>query len=78
LESNPSTGYTWAAEFDSAMFEQVQPKRFILRSIAIGGGGQELFEFNSKKIGKTTILMKYSRIGENTPLKVQRFNVEIS
>jgi predicted secreted protein len=78
LESNPTTGYTWNSEFDSAMLEQLHPKKFILRSMAIGGGSQELFEFNSKKIGETTILMKYGRMGENTPLKTQKFDVIIS
>ena len=78
LESNPTTGYTWNAEFDTAMLEQLQPKKFLLRSTAIGGGSEELFKFNSKKIGETTILMNYGRMGENTPIKTQKFNVIIS
>ena len=78
LESNPSTGFTWDAEYDSSLIEEYQSKKFIPISEALGAGGKEQFEFESKKVGLTFIIMKYKRSWENeAPQKKLIFKVEV-
>jgi inhibitor of cysteine peptidase len=78
LESNPSTGYTWEAEYDTALILLVKPKEFKLRSSNIGGGAEEQFEFQAKEMGETQIKMKYQREWEPAPLQEKVFKVYIS
>jgi len=77
LESNPSTGYAWTAEYDSSMLEQSHPQKFKLKSEAIGGDGVELFDFSAKKKGEVILKMKYQREWERKPVSMKEFEVHI-
>lgn len=63
LESNPTTGYAWQAQFDDELLELVETK-FEPSSEAIGAGGVETFEFRGLKEGDTEITMVYKRSWE--------------
>lgn len=75
LQSIPSTGYTWKAEYDSTMIELFKPQKFVPNASAIGGGGVEIFEFQTKQVGDTQIKMKYQREWETTPREIRIFQV---
>ena len=77
LESNPTTGYMWNPKYDSSVIEQVQPRKFDSQSSLIGGGGVESFEFCARRSGDTVIEMKYKRVWEETPIRIEKFTVNI-
>jgi inhibitor of cysteine peptidase len=77
LESVPSTGYTWQAEYDPAMVALLT-QRFVPTSSAIGGGGAETFEFQAKQLGETQLKMKYQREWETDAREIKLFRVHIS
>jgi inhibitor of cysteine peptidase len=77
LKSNPSTGYSWTAEYDSSAIELPHEKKFMRQSNFIGAGGAELFTFCTKKKGKTTVKMKYQRPWEKMPVETKEFNIQI-
>ncbi len=78
LKSTPSTGFTWKTEYDSTMIELVKPPKFISNSTAIGGGGEEKFEFKPKRIGEIQIKMKYQREWETTPREIKLYTVLVT
>lgn len=61
LESNPTTGYAWQAQFDDELFELVESK-FESSSEDIGAGGVESFEFRTLG-GRTTARRSCSATG---------------
>ena len=63
LESNPTTGYAWQAQFDEGLLELVEA-RFEPSSDAIGAGGIESFEFRALAEGDTEITLLYKRSWE--------------
>ncbi|NVM37723.1 MAG: protease inhibitor I42 family protein [Candidatus Lokiarchaeota archaeon] len=76
LDSNPSTGYRWDADFDTD-FLKLKEKYYIPLSSKLGGGGKEQFSFLSLKHGKTTITMQYKRSWEKKVIKKEKFVIEI-
>ncbi len=76
LESIPPSGYRWNVEYDSNMIDLLKPKKYVPYSSAIGGGGKEIFEFQARQPGETSITAKYQR-GEETPLEITLFRVHI-
>jgi len=80
LESNPSTGYSWVAEYDDAMLELVE-ETFELGEYAkeniVGAGGTELFRFKGLIKGNTDITFNYKRVWETEVLDTKVFTVEI-
>ena len=80
LESNPTTGYSWVAEFDAAMLELVE-ETFELGEYTkqglVGVGGTELFRFKGLSCGKTEITFKYKRSWETETLDTKVFTVEV-
>jgi inhibitor of cysteine peptidase len=80
LESNPTTGYSWEAEFDTAMLELVE-QTFELGEFAkegiVGAGGTELFRFKGMSKGKTDITFNYKRSWETEILDTKVFTVEV-
>jgi inhibitor of cysteine peptidase len=77
LESNPSTGYAWTAEYDFSMIEQHHEQKFKLKSKDIGGGGVELFDFIAKKKGEAILKMKYKRPWERKPVSIKEFTFSV-
>jgi predicted secreted protein len=77
LESTPSTGYSWAAEYDASAIELPHEPEFKLKSTAFGGGGVESFNFCAKKKGETILRMKYQRPWEKVPVETREFRIQI-
>ena len=80
LESNPTTGYSWEAEFDTAMLELTE-QTFELGEYAkegiVGAGGTELFRFKGLSKGETEITFNYKRSWETEILDTKVFTAEI-
>ena len=77
LDSNPSTGYSWQAEYDESHLELTN-RNFVPSSTAVGAGGVEEITFKALKTGETTLTMTYKRVWEATSLKSQVYLVKIS
>ena len=80
LESNPSTGYSWEAEYDDAILELVEetfePGVYAKENI-VGAGGTELFRFKGLSKGNIDITFNYKRVWETEVLDTKVFTVEI-
>ncbi|HUK84273.1 MAG TPA: protease inhibitor I42 family protein [Candidatus Acidoferrum sp.] len=76
LESNPTTGYTWRAEYDSSFIDETKSS-FTPISQATGSVGKEMFEFQTKRVGVTFITMRQSRSWETEIKKTLIFKVDI-
>jgi len=80
LDSNPSTGYSWEAEFDANMLELIEETYELgiyARQGIVGAGGTELFRFKGLSTGKTEITFKYKRPLEPIIIDTEVFTVEI-
>jgi predicted secreted protein len=80
LESVPSTGYTWHAEYDSTMLDLIgppEPPEVVPPPSTIGGSKEEPFVFQAKQAGETQIELKYQRVWETRPREVALFRVHI-
>lgn len=64
LESNPSTGYSWQAQFDSEFVKLVESVFVEGSSGLIGAPGHESFKFLALKEGQVDIKMIYKRVWE--------------
>jgi predicted secreted protein len=78
LESLPSGGYSWTANFDEDMLDLTRSRDFTSRSAAIGASGQEEFEFKAKRPGESQISLTYKRPWEKEPRKTELFQVRIT
>ncbi|MFC1846578.1 protease inhibitor I42 family protein [Chloroflexota bacterium] len=80
LESNPTTGYSWEAEYDAAILELVEdtfePGEYAEQGL-VGAGGTQLFRFKGLSSGKTDITFKYKRSWETETLDTKVFTVEV-
>jgi predicted secreted protein len=82
VPSNPSTGYSWTALLNSpenilnfskkAMEEQ--KKKAENENNTLGRGGYELWEFNTQKAGKASLLLGYYRSWEK-PISPVRYHI---
>lgn len=77
LESNPTTGYSWQAEFDLEYLELIN-KEFVIDSKAIGAPGVEKYEFLALKQGQTEVTMIYKRPWESDFIDKQICPVKIT
>ncbi len=64
LESNPSTGYAWQAQFDSEFLKLVESEFVEASSGLIGAPGYESFKFLALKEGQVDIKLVYKRAWE--------------
>ena len=80
LESNPTTGYSWEANYDETMLELVE-ETYELGEYAqqgvVGAGGTELFRFRALQSGESEIIMVYKRPWEEEVLDQKVFTVDI-
>ena len=76
LDSNPTTGYSWQADYDEAYLVLVD-RTFEPSSDAVGAGGVEIFTFRALKDGETKVTMVYKKAWKATSLKSQVFEVKI-
>ena len=78
VQSNPSTGYSWTADFDKS-FLQLKSSRYVKPSQQIPGrGGQHIFVFIPLKSGQTTIELQYKRPWEPAAIELRKYSVSIS
>ena len=80
LESNPTTGYSWEANYDETMLELVE-ETYELGEYAqqglVGAGGTELFRFRALESGEIEITMVYKRSWEAEVLDQKVFTIDI-
>jgi len=76
LESNPTTGYSWQAEFDTESLELVS-EDFTTDSTLIGAGGVQKFEFMALKQGQVLVTMVYKRPWEDESIDTKIIPVNI-
>lgn len=75
LPANPSTGYSWEAQFDKN-YLSLRSKDFVNDKVSepmVGVGGTEVFTFAPIKAGETTVLMGYGRSWESKPAETKVF-----
>ena len=77
LDSNPTTGYSWQAEFDQGYLEQVSYEFVPPQSEMEGAGGTEIFTFQALEVGETELTMVYKRNWESEPAKTRVFIIQI-
>jgi len=66
LDSNPTTGYEWQADFDESLLGLVQDefKPAKTKPGMTGVGGKQSFTFQGVKKGKTEVTLTYKRSWE--------------
>jgi predicted secreted protein len=77
LESNPSTGFGWMADFDPHFIRLVK-RQFTHLSNLLGASGIEKFEFEALASGVTTLKMVYKRAWETTFSKEKMYTIHIA
>ncbi|VVB71748.1 Chagasin family peptidase inhibitor I42 [uncultured archaeon] len=78
LPANPTTGYSWYADYDYVLLNLQSSQYEKGPSEAIGGGGSSVYVFMPQKAGKTTIAFVYKRSWENIMADTRTFHVEIT
>lgn len=78
LNSNPTTGYKWYADYDYDFLRLDSQNYERSPSNAIGSGGKDILTFTPLKPGQTKISLVYRRPWENIAGKVRTFQVLIS
>lgn len=78
LESNPTTGYRWYADYDYDLVKLDDQRFESSTSNAIGSGGKEVFTFTPLRSGETRISMVHKRPWENIAADVRTFLVNVS
>ncbi len=76
FDANPTTGYTWDAQFDTNYIE-LNLRKFEPSSELVGTGGKERFEFHPKKCGETRIVFIYRRPWEKEAVKKKIYRIII-
>jgi predicted secreted protein len=81
LDSNPTTGYKWYADYDYYLLS-LEDERFEKETsetlAALGAGGRSVFTFKPLKPGKTTVSLVYRRPWENIVADARTYHIEIS
>jgi predicted secreted protein len=78
LASNPSTGYSWTADFDKG-FLKLESSRYERPGQQIPGrGGKHVFVFLPLKAGETVIEFQYKRPWEPAGAEIRKYSVSIA
>ncbi len=79
LESNPTTGYQWEANFDNSLLKLVKSdyKQAEAKPEMVGVGGKEHFTFQGLKQGNAKVTMVYKRSWEQESADQKVFNVSV-
>lgn len=77
LKSNPTTGYSWNADFDENFLSLVLQEYVPDNENLVGSGGVEKFTFTGLEAGTTAITMNYKRPWEEESIETQIFTVNI-
>jgi inhibitor of cysteine peptidase len=78
LESNATTGYSWALvqNSDDSVLSKTGNEYVAPQTTLVGAGGKEEWTFKALKKGTSTISMGYSRPWESTP-PVETFDLTV-
>lgn len=78
LESSPTTGYTWQADFDEEMLSLESTNFEVKYPDRAGSPGTRSFTFKALKEGSVNINFTYSKQWENKqPLKEKEYRIII-
>ncbi len=77
LESNPTTGYEWEADFDESLLKLAQSDFTPARTGLTGAGGEQRFTFEGLKASKTEVTLTYKRQWEQDFAERRTFVVSI-
>lgn len=79
LYANPSTGYTWEAEFDEGFLELVSSefRQAAAKPGTVGVGGEQRFTFHGLKAGTTEITFIHKRPWEQGFAERKVFTVHL-
>ncbi len=80
LESNPTTGYRWEADFDESFLKLVQDEfePDEAEEGMVGVGGKQRFTFEGLKTGETELTLTYKRSWEEDFAEQKVFVVSIA
>jgi inhibitor of cysteine peptidase len=78
LDSNPTTGYSWQADFDQEYLELVSQEFVPPQSDLVGAGGTEIFAFQALEVGETKLTLVYKRSWETEAAETRVFIIKIS
>lgn len=78
LDSNPTTGYQWQiVELDEAILEQIDYDYEADQPALAGSGGKEVWRFQARSSGSTTLSLGYRRSWEEGVEPIQTFSMEV-
>lgn len=78
LESNPTTGFSWAiSNNDTTLMQQLRKSDFESKSKNLGAQGKQIFHFQPKALGETIIKLIYRRPWETDKAPIDTFQVVI-
>ena len=80
LDSNPTTGYSWNASYDTSMLS-LEKEEYIPNKTEpglVGAGGTQHYQFKALKAGSTGVNLTYLRSWEEEPIDRKVFTVVIS
>ncbi len=77
LDSNPSTGFSWTAEYDEALLELVDLAFEESASGMIGAPGKETLTFRALQTGTAKMTLKYQRPWEGQPEQILTYTLRI-
>jgi predicted secreted protein len=82
LESNPTTGYSWAIiEYDPAVLQPQGEPEFVSEAAGqqrVGAGGWEILRFQPVATGQTQLKLGYRRPWESNVELVESFTVAVT
>ncbi len=78
LKSNPSTGYLWkVVTMDTSLMQNLEhvyiPKK--VRRGIVGSGGTDVFLFEARRAGNTSLKLIYHRPWEKETAPAEEFNI---
>ncbi|MBI0583848.1 MAG: protease inhibitor I42 family protein [Methanomassiliicoccus sp.] len=76
LEANPTTGYSWKAEYDDQRFDLVG-QEYVRNSNHMGGGGRTDLTFRPLKRGKANIRLRYMRPWEKEAVEIREYRIRV-
>jgi inhibitor of cysteine peptidase len=78
VESNPTTGYSWSAEFDASKLTLTSSSYEKPADPRPGAGGKQVFVFTPLKQGDAEVTLLYRRPWEKETVKTNRYKIKVS
>jgi len=78
VESNPTTGYSWSAKFDSSRLRLKSSSYRKPSEPMPGAGGKQVFVFVPLKEGRAEVVLKYQRSWEKKPVRTRTYEIRVA